>query len=253
MNRQLFILLVLVIRLFKKIKMIKKKLDVNYNGWELKFFDKSKNFRNYQLELIKNYIKGHVAEVGPGNGTNLSYYIKYPKKIDLYEPTKKLYLNLKKNFQKNKKISTYNKKFTTHKKKYNSILYLDVLEHIKDDKNEILNAFKSIKKNGYLIINVPAYSHLYSKFDEDVGHHKRYEKEDIRVILKNLKFKKLNLKYYDSIGYILSLLSKLTSSDYKHRFEQKIKVWDSLIPVSKIIDFLTGNLFGKSLLVIVKK
>ena len=128
-----------------------------------------------------------------------------------------------------------------------------MLEHIKDDKNEILNAFKSIKKNGYLIINVPAYSHLYSKFDEDVGHHKRYEKEDIRFIFKSLKFKKLNLKYYDSIDYILSLLSKLTSSDYKLRFEQKIKVWDSLIPISKIIDFLIGNLFGKSLLVILKK
>ena len=128
-----------------------------------------------------------------------------------------------------------------------------MLEHIKDDKNEILNAFKSIKKNGYLIINVPAYSHLYSKFDEDVGRHKRYEKEDIRFIFKSLKFKKLNLKYYDSIDYILSLLSKLTSSDYKLRFEQKIKVWDSLIPISKIIDFLIGNLFGKSLLVIVKK
>ena len=128
-----------------------------------------------------------------------------------------------------------------------------MLEHIKDDKNEILNAFKSIKKNGYLIINVPAYSHLYSKFDEDVGHHKRYEKEDIRFIFKILKLKKLNLKYYDSIDYILSLLSKLTSSDYKLRFEQKIKVWDSLIPISKIIDFLIGNLFGKSLLVIVKK
>jgi len=60
--------------------MNKKELNINYNGWELKFFDKSKNFRNYQLKLIKNYIKGHVAEVGPGNGTNLSYYVKYPKK-----------------------------------------------------------------------------------------------------------------------------------------------------------------------------
>jgi len=233
--------------------MIKKKLNVNYDGWELKFFDKSKNFRNYQLRLIKNYIKGHVAEVGPGNGTNLSYYIECPKKIDLYEPTKKLYLGLKKRFGKNKKIFTYNKKFTIQKEKYNSILYLDVLEHIKDDKNEILKAFKSIKKNGYLIINVPAYSHLYSKFDKDVGHHKRYEKKDIKIIFKGLKFKKLDLKYYDSIGYILSLLSKLTSSDYKQKFEQKIKVWDSLIPFSKSIDYLIGNLFGKSLLVIIKK
>ena len=52
---------------------------------------------------------------------------------------------------------------------------------------------------------------------------------------------------------MLSLLSKLTSSDYKKRFEQKIKVWDFLIPLSKKIDYLINNLFGKSLLVILKK
>ena len=229
------------------------KKKINYDGWELKFFDKSKNFRNYQLQLIKKFIKGYVAEVGPGNGMNASSYIKYPKKIDLYEPTRKLYLQLKKSFKKNNKVSTYNKKFITQKEKYDSVLYLDVLEHIKDDKNEIIKAIKSIKKGGYLIINVPAYSHLYSKFDNDVGHHKRYEKKDIRIIIKGLEFKKVDLTYYDSIGYMLSLLSKLTSSDYKKRFEQKIKVWDFLIPLSKKIDYLISNLFGKSLLVILKK
>lgn len=100
---------------------------------------------------------------------------------------------------------------------------------------------------------MPAYSHLYSKFDKDVGHYKRYEKKDIRIICKDLKFQKINLKYYDSVGYILSLLSKLSKSDYKKKFEQKIKFWDYLIPISKIIDFLIGNLFGKSLLIIIKK
>jgi len=214
---------------------------MNYDGWELKFFDNSKNFRNYQLKLIKNYIKGYIAEVGPGNGMNANSYIKYPKKIDLYEPTKKLYISLKKKFKKNNKISTYNKKFILQKEKYDSILYLDVLEHIKNDKKEILRAFKSIKKNGYLVINVPAFSHLYSEFDKNVGHHKRYEKEDMRIIFKDLR-------YYDSIGYILSLLS-----DYKKKIQQKIRVWDFLIPFSKIIDFLIFNLFGKSLLVVIKK
>ena len=104
-----------------------------------------------------------------------------------------------------------------------------------------------------MIINVPAFSHLYSKFDKDIGHYKRYEKEDMRIIFEDLKYKKLDLRYYDSIGYILSLLSRLTLSDYKQKFEQKIKVWDSLIPFSKIIDLLTFNLCGKSLLVVIKK
>ena len=45
-----------------------------YDGWELKYFDKAFNFRNYQLELVKKFIRGKVAEVGPGNGTFLKYY-----------------------------------------------------------------------------------------------------------------------------------------------------------------------------------
>jgi len=92
------------------------KKNYEYDGWELKFFDKSKNFRNYQLSLIKDHLKGHVAEVGPGNGINLSNYYKFPKKIDLYEPTKKLHLQLKKKFKKNKKIKFYNKIFGGTKK-----------------------------------------------------------------------------------------------------------------------------------------
>ena len=83
----------------------------DYKGWELKFFDNSKNFRFYQLKLIKKYLRGHLAEVGPGNGANLFYYINKPSKIDLFEPSRKHYVNLKKKFKKYKKIKFHNKFF----------------------------------------------------------------------------------------------------------------------------------------------
>ena len=47
--------------------------------------------------------------------------------------------------------------------------------------------------------------------------------------------------YYDTIGYILSLMSKLFVSDYKKNLEKKIKVWDSLILFSRILDKITFN------------
>tara|TARA_B100000029_G_C17563732_1_gene954357 strand:+ start:359 stop:1051 length:693 start_codon:yes stop_codon:yes gene_type:complete len=228
------------------------KKNYEYNGWELKFFDKSKNFRNYQLSLIKDHLKGHIAEVGPGNGINLSNYYKYPKKIDLYEPTKKLYLELKKKFKNNNKIKFYNKVFGGTKK-YNAILYLDVIEHIKEDKKEIIKAFKLLKKNGNLIINVPAFLHLYSNFDRDVGHFKRYSKNDFKKILNYINYKNVTFIYYDSIGYLLSFLSKILTSNYKKNFEKKIKLWDSMIWMSKILDYIVCRMFGKSLLIIVKK
>lgn len=217
----------------------------------INLWDNYKNFRNYQLELIKDYLGKNLAEVGPGNGANLNYYYKYPKKIDLYEPSKNLYLNLKKKF-KQKKIRIFNKKFN-NSIKYDTILYLDVIEHIKNDFQEIKRAFKALKKDGYLIIAVPAFQHLYSNFDRDINHFKRYNKKDFDKILKKIKHKKVNLFYYDSIGYILSLMSKLFISDYKKDFKKKLIFWDSLIHISKILDKITFRLFGKSLLVIIRK
>ena len=224
----------------------------DYNGWELKFFDNSKNFRLYQQQLINKHLFGHLAEVGPGNGTNLSYYIDKPNKIDLFEPSKKHYDNLKKTFSKNHKIKVFNRSFGG-KKKYDTIVYLDVLEHIKKDKEEVKKALGLLKKNGKLIINVPANSHLYSNFDKDVGHYKRYSKKDFEIILQNFSFRKVSYRYYDSIGYLLSLMSKLFITNYKKNFEKKIKFWNNLIFLSKLLDKITLNVFGKSLLVIIEK
>ena len=47
---------------------------LNYSGWELSFFDNADNFRNYQIDIIKNNLKGVVAEIGPGNGSLCEKY-----------------------------------------------------------------------------------------------------------------------------------------------------------------------------------
>ena len=225
----------------------------HYDGWELKLFDNSNHYRNYQFDLIKNKINGYLAEVGPGNGKNIFWYFSRCKTIDLFEPSYNLFNILKKRFSNNKRINLNNKKFLGKSNKYDCILYMDVIEHIKNDKKEIKKAYRSLKKNGRLIINVPAFQHLYSKFDKDVGHFRRYNKNQILSLCNSLKINDIDMKYYDSIGYMLSLFSKLSVSDYKKYFEKKIKFWNSLIFLSKIIDFFTMNMFGKSLIIIITK
>ena len=116
-----------------------------------------------------------------------------------------------------------------------------------------MKALNLLKNNGNLIINVPAFSYLYSNFDKDVGHYRRYSKSDFKKKLQGLNFQKVNLIYFDTIGFFLSLLSKLFISNYKKNFDKKIKFWDSMIWVSRIIDLISFRSLGKSLLVIIKK
>ena len=226
---------------------------IDYQGWELEHFDNSINFRNYQNDLIKDYISGYTAEIGPGNGKNLKLYIDKVKKVDLFEPSKILFENLKSKYQHNENVFLRNKEFSLTPNTYDTILYLDVLEHIQNDLDEINKSFNSLKSGGKLIINVPAFQYLYSKFDEDVNHFRRYDKKSIKDLIQNLDHSSYQMKYYDSIGFLLSLISKIFLNDYKKNFHHKIKIWDSLIPLSKLFDKLFFNLFGKSLLIIINK
>ena len=46
-----------------------------------------------EFDLVKKFIKGKVAEVGPGNGTFLKYYLPLANSIDLFEPSENFLIN----------------------------------------------------------------------------------------------------------------------------------------------------------------
>ena len=226
--------------------------QVQYDGFELEHFDSAKNFRNYQIDLLKPYLKESFLEVGAGSGGLANLYKKNIKKFTLIEPDKKLFKLLKKKFRsKNKNIIIKNKQIKNIKNKFDVIIYFDVLEHIKKDLNEVKNAKKKLKKGGYLIFNVPAFQTFYNDFDKRVGHFKRYNKRDFYKISKITKLKVDKIFYYDSIGFLFLILSKLFSINHTE-IKNKIILWNLLIPISKMIDLITFNSFGKSLLCVFK-
>jgi SAM-dependent methyltransferase len=67
---------------------------------------------------------------------------------------------------------------------YDIVLMLDVLEHIDDDNAFVMAAIKHLKKGGLLIVGVPAYQSLFSKYDDLIGHKRRYSGKQIKHILE---------------------------------------------------------------------
>ena len=233
---------------------------VDYAGWELSFFDEAINFRNYQISIIKKYINGSVAEIGPGNGSLCEKYHSFCDSIILFEPSKKISKGLTKKFTLNPKIQVLDSTFYSSKKKFDCILLMDVLEHIDNPEHLIKQLYESLDIGGKLLINVPAFEHLYSKFDKDVGHFKRYNKASFIKETTLILPTSIKMFYYDSIGYFLSLLSQISfffsknySNDYKKNLQKKIAIWNFLIPTSRVIDKFLFNTFGKSLFIVITK
>ena len=227
---------------------------MRYSGWELNFFDKSKNFRNYQFSLIKKYLKNKILEIGPGNGTMVDQYIsKYFSDISVSEIDKKLNKTLVKKFKNKKNVKIYKKKINEFKNKFNSIIYSDVIEHIKDDKKEIKLALKRLNKNGHLIIMVPAFQYLYSEYDRSIGHYRRYKKSFFVNFAKKNKIKLVETLYFDSIGFAFLMLGKLINTKNKKNVGLGAFIWNLLVPISRVIDKVIAHSIGKSVLCVYRK
>ena len=127
-----------------------------------------------------------------------------------------------------------------------------MLEHIKDHKLEILTAVKKLKKNGHLVIFVPANNFLYSNYDKSIGHYRRYGKQFFFNFTKKYNLKCKKLMYIDSIGFLFLLINKMINPKNKKNVGVATLIWNFFVPFSRIIDKLIFNKFGKSLMCIIK-
>ena len=225
----------------------------NYPEIATERFDNADFHIRYCLSFMKKYIKGDILEIGAGCGSFTRNYVKPDhKNITLTELDNKNILDLNQKFKNFKNIKILNTDINKIKNEYDTILYLHVLEHIKDDQNEIKEAIKRLKKGGHLLIMVPAHQKIYSNLDRAVGHYRRYEREFFKEEFLNLK--RVSLFSLDIIGYLLYFLNKIFFKKEIFPSRLKIFIWDKIgTPLTAIIDRLTNYNYGKCIIVIYKK
>ena len=225
----------------------------SYIGSELDIFSRATNWKAYYRQLIRNYIGNEVLEVGAGIGATTMTLCRGDKSRWIcLEPDpglagKTRYLIESGQLPKCCKVEVGSIEDLDPAEAFDSILYIDVLEHIKDDKTEIERAANRLKPGGFLIILSPAHQGLFTPFDARIGHYRRYNKRSLSALIpQNLKCERLF--YVDSVGAIASLGNRyLLKRDMPNA--QQIALWDKvMIPLSRIFDPLSGFSVGKSII-----
>jgi SAM-dependent methyltransferase len=79
---------------------------------------------------------------------------------------------------------------------YDLILLMDVIEHINDDLGFLSAALEHLKPGGLVAINVPAHMAFYGKYDEVVGHKRRYNVARIERLFRHTKIEPLSIAYW---------------------------------------------------------
>jgi len=224
---------------FKQLDIYHTYASKNHFWIRARFNELCKLLRYKKISIRKNE---KILDIGAGPGIVAEQlFDKFKIKIDLNE-FKKVFFS--KYIPKSKYNNFYDGNFlkVKFKRKYDKIFLFDVIEHL--SKNNLSYFFLKINnilnKDGLVIINVPSLSFLYSKYDEAVGHHKRYRVKDFYDLSKKFRFEIINVSYWGLFYIPLLLFRKF----YLFFLPSKIIVSNGINANNKILNYLLFKLYS---------
>ena len=218
----------------------------SYCGTELDIFRKALRWKAYWRARITQYVHGKVLEVGAGMGANTTVLadLRYESWLCV-EPDASLAGQILAPSARHRVTVGTTRDLIGQE--FDTILYLDVLEHIADDRDELARAAKLLNSGGSIVVLAPAHDFLYSPFDRAIGHFRRYNRHSLRVAAPP-GLKQDVLIYLDSCGLLASAGNRLLLESSMPTARQLL-VWDRLlVHCSRCLDRLTYGLVGKSIL-----
>lgn len=226
-----------------------------YIGGELELFAAATNWKTYLAAVLGRFITGRVLEVGAGIGANIAY-LRNPNVTawTSIEPDRELADRISQRVRGGElppacRVVSGTIGDLDPALRFDTILYLDVLEHIAEDRAELACAGRYLAAHGSLVVLAPAHQFLFSAFDAAVGHHRRYDRARLCALTPDGCRLEAFLML-DCAGFFASLANRLMLCAALPSPRQ-IAVWDKLlVPISRRLDPLTGHKFGKTALAV---
>jgi glycosyltransferase involved in cell wall biosynthesis len=132
-----------------------------------------------------------------------------------------------------------------------SIVCLNVLEHIGQDRLALQNMFDLLQPEGRLILLVPAHQSLYCAIDRNLEHCRRYNHGQLSDLLGSAGFQIVEMFYFNPVGAIGWFVAGKILRSQSIR-PHHIRIQRLLLPLAKAVDRL-GVPFGLSLVAVAQK
>jgi len=229
-----------------------------YYGRDLEAMSFATNYHRWVIDEFKPYLGERTADMGAGTGNfaDLLLAAHVTEQLVAFEPSANMYPVLEERLGRVDNVETVNGglsgEYYGNKKSFDSILYVNVLEHIEDDGGELSNARMALKSGGYLLLFVPALSFLFSELDRLLGHYRRYGKRGLVDLVRSAGFEIIKAKYFDFAGivpwYLTYVLFKRTIS------RNDVIYYDRLaVPIMRRIESMIPPPIGKNILLVGRK
>lgn len=208
-------------------------------------FSEAPNFNRWMAETIGPSLGGKILEIGAGIG-NLTRILVRGRRFyiasDLeYEHVERLKSRLA--HRPNLSVALLDaadpEQFQPFKGKVDTVVCLNVVEHIEDDLAALRNIHSVLENGGLAVILVPEGESVYGTLDQALGHWRRYSERQLTAVMQNAGFEVEKIIRFNRIsrpGWWLNgrLLKRRVISRFQlSNFDRWVWLWrriDTILP-----------------------
>lgn len=214
-------------------------------------------FNHWMYQSVRPWLGRRVAELGVGRG-NLSKFIRQHEHVLLtdYRIDYLQELQSKWRYHPNLRVGkldmTVREDFEQLREFLpDSVVFLNVLEHIEDDRAVLAALHETVPVDCRLVILVPFNQKLYSEFDRQLGHFRRYSYGELESKMRDAGFEVEKQFFFNKFGVIAWFVAN-TLGGQKALTPFQLKVYNFLTPVFRVLDRVLPT-SGLSIVVIGRK
>ena len=228
----------------------------------LERFAAATHFNKWLFDTIRPYCKGHVLEVGSGIGNISKLFLEQHFQLTASDLRAAYCEHLVKHFGQHNRLEgvvsidlvapDFSQRYRGFLQQFDTVVASNVIEHIEHDHLAVSNCLQLLRPGGHLVILVPAYQSLYNKFDEELGHYRRYTARTVRQLLEGSGLSVIHQQYFNIIGILGWFID---GSVLKKRLipRKQLMIFDSLMPLIRLVDTLAFRSFGLSTIAVGRK
>ena len=223
---------------------VKYRFSSNYSDpgkVTLDAMEQAPRFNQWMYESVQPWLGARVAELGVGRG-NLSKFIRQHEHVLLTDYRTDYLEELQGKWRHHPNLRI-GKLDMTARADYeqlrsfapDSVVFLNVLEHIEDDNAVLANLFEVVPPGCRVVVLVPFNMKLFSEFDRQLGHFRRYGESELENKFRTAGFEVEKQFFFNKIG-VLAWYAANTLGKQSALKPWQLKIYNFLTPLFRILD-----------------
>jgi SAM-dependent methyltransferase len=221
----------------------------------LSSLEDAEHYTDWLVSLVEPHAHGHVLEVGAGHGHYTGRIAEMATDVVACEPSERAAEILEGRFagRSDIRVVCADVAGALDYGPFDTAVMLNVLEHVEDDDKVLQQLRDALHPGGRLVLFVPAFELLYSRYDHAIGHYRRYRRSELEAKASQAGFSIVASHYVNATGFLAWLLSArvLGLTPTQNRL---VVAYDRFaVPGLRRVESHITPPFGQSLLVVAER